>query len=48
MFIIPTSFNNLAEASLEIIQHGHTLHPANGDDGMIYHRDASHLITSEE
>ena len=48
MFIIPTSFNNLAEESLETIQYGHTLHHASGDDGMIYRRDADHLITSEE
>lgn len=35
MFIIPTSFNNLAEESLKIIQHGHNLHPAIGDDEII-------------
>lgn len=48
MLIIPTSFNNFAEKSLEIIQHEHTLHLASGDDGMIYRRDTGYPVTSEE
>lgn len=48
MFIIPTSFNNLAEKYLEIIQHGHALHPASGDGSMIYSQDVGHPVTTEE